>query len=38
MRLDSKEIELARKCMEFALEKGADKVRITLTKSILNLV
>lgn len=38
MRLDSKEIELAKHCMDFALENGADKVRITLTKSLLNLV
>ena len=38
MRLDSKEIELAKHCMQFALENGADKVRITLTKSLLNLV
>ncbi len=38
MRLDSKEIELAKYCLEFALREGAEKVRITLTKSLLNLV
>lgn len=38
MRLDSKEIELAKYCLEFALKEGAEKVRITLTKSLLNLV
>lgn len=38
MRLDSKEIELARHCLDYALKSGADKVRITLTKSLLNLV
>ena len=31
------EIELAKQCMAFALEHGADMVRITLTKSLLNL-
>ena len=38
MRLDSKEIELAKYCLEYALREGAEKVRITLTKSLLNLV
>ena len=38
MRLDSKEIELANYCLDFALREGAEKVRITLTKSLLNLV
>ena len=38
MRLDSKEISLAKHCLEYALTNGADKERITLTKSLLNLV
>ena len=38
MRLDSKEISLAKHCLEYALTNGADKARITLTKSLLNLV
>ena len=38
MKLDRKEIELARHCLIFAQASGADKVRITLTKSLLNLV
>ena len=38
MKLDRKEIELAKHCLSFAQESGADKVRITLTKSLLNLV
>ena len=36
--LTREEIALARHCLNFALEQGADKVRITLTKSLLNLV
>ena len=36
-KLHIAEIELAKHCMAFALEHGADKVRITLTKSLLNL-
>ena len=35
--LNNTEIELARQCLQFALDHGADKVRITLTKSVLNL-
>lgn len=35
--LKNTEIELARQCLQFALDHGADKVRITLTKSLLNL-
>ena len=38
LTLSEEEIALAKNCLEFALEKGADKVRITLTKSLLNLV
>lgn len=37
-KLHIAEIELAKHCMAFALEHGADKVRITLTKSLMNLV
>ena len=36
--IDSKEIALARKCLDTALEKGAQKVRVTLNKSIMDLV
>ena len=36
--LTEEEIALAKHCLNFALEQGADKVRITLTKSLLNLV
>ncbi len=36
--LTNSEIALARHCLSFALESGADAVRITLTKSLLNLV
>ena len=36
--LTREEIALAKHCLSFALEQGADKVRITLTKSLLNLV
>lgn len=35
--IDSKEIALARKCLESALQKGAQKVRVTLNKSIMDL-
>ena len=36
--LTEEEMALARHCLAFAQESGADKVRITLTKSLLNLV
>ena len=36
--LTTEEMALARHCLNFALKEGADKVRITLTKSLLNLV
>jgi PmbA protein len=36
--LTTEEMALARHCLNYALEQGADKVRITLTKSLLNLV
>ena len=36
-KLHITEIEVAKHCLAFALEHGADKVRITLTKSLLNL-
>ena len=36
-KLQNTEIELAQHCLAFALEHGADKVRITLTKSLMNL-
>jgi PmbA protein len=36
--LTQEEIALAKHCLNFALKEGADKVRITLTKSLLNLV
>ena len=36
--LTKEEIALARHCLDFAQEQGADKVRVTLTKSLLNLV
>ena len=32
------EIELARHCLDYAQQQGAQKVRLTLTKSLLNLV
>ena len=35
--IDSREIALARKCLESALQKGAQKVRVTLNKSIMDL-
>jgi PmbA protein len=35
--LTDKEIALARATMEFALESGADKVRVTLNKSLMEL-
>ena len=35
--IDSKEIALARKCLDAALEKGAQKVRVTLNKNIMDL-
>lgn len=36
--LTQEEMALARHCLQFALEQGASQVRITLTKSLLNLV
>lgn len=36
--LTQEEMALAKHCLNFALKEGADKVRITLTKSLLNLV
>jgi PmbA protein len=36
-RLSATEIALAKHCLSYAQEQGADKVRITLTKSLLNL-
>lgn len=36
--LTPEEIALARYCLQFAQEHGAQKVRITLTKSLLNLI
>jgi PmbA protein len=36
--LTQEEITLAKHCLNYALEQGADAVRITLTKSLLNLV
>lgn len=35
--LTDEEIQLARHCLAYALEQGAEKVRITLTKSLMNL-
>ena len=35
--IDSKEIALARKCLDSALDKGAQKVRVTLNKNIMDL-
>ncbi len=35
--IDSREIELARKCLESAMTKGAQKVRVTLNKNIMDL-
>ena len=34
--IDSREIELARKCLESAMAKGAQKVRVTLNKNIMD--
>ena len=36
--IDSREIALARKCLDIAIEKGAQKVRVTLNKNIMDLV
>ena len=36
--LTQEEIALARHCLAYAQEQGAQKVRITLTKSLMNLV
>ena len=35
--IDSREIELARRCLQSALDKGAQKVRVTLSKNIMDL-
>ncbi|MCR4570354.1 MAG: TldD/PmbA family protein, partial [Bacteroidales bacterium] len=35
--MNKEEMALARHCLAFALEAGADKARITLTKSLMNL-
>ena len=35
--IDSREIDLARKCLESAMAKGAQKVRVTLNKNIMDL-
>ncbi|MBO4340007.1 MAG: TldD/PmbA family protein [Bacteroidales bacterium] len=37
MKLTQEEITIARRCMDFALENGAEKVRITLSKSLMDL-
>lgn len=36
--LTQEEIQLARHCLAFAKEQGAQKVRITLSKSLMNLI
>ena len=36
--LTDEEMALARHCLQFAQEQGAQKVRITLTKSLMNLI
>ena len=36
--LTQEEIALARHCLDYALEQGARKVRITLSKSLMNLI
>ncbi len=36
--LTPEEIALAKHCLDYALQQGADKVRITLTKSLMNLI
>ena len=36
--LNQEEITLAKHCLAFAMQQGADAVRITLTKSLMNLV
>ena len=36
--LTQEEITLAKHCLAFAMQQGADAVRITLTKSLMNLV
>lgn len=35
--IDGKEIELAQRCLESALQKGAQKVRVTLNKNIMDI-
>lgn len=37
MRITADEAALARYCLEFALSHGADKIRVTLSKSLMNL-
>lgn len=36
--IDNEEMKLAGQCLEMALSKGADQVRISLSKSVMNLV
>ena len=36
--LTQEEIALARHCLEYARQQGAGKVRITLSKSLMNLI
>lgn len=37
MRIDTEEIAIARHCLRLALESGAEKARLTLSKSLTNL-
>ena len=37
MRIDTEEIAIARHCLRLALESGAEKARLTLSKSLNNL-
>ena len=36
--LTEEEIALARHCLDYALEQGAQKIRITLSKTLMNLI
>ena len=36
--LVKEEIALARHCLDYALEQGAQKIRITLSKTLMNLI
>jgi len=38
LRISAEEEVLCRRCMEMALKKGADKVRVTLDKSVMDLI